>query len=163
MILDPQARITPGHRGESTKSQPLDCQGNPNNSILIIAGGNNICGYYCQFLFLDSKSPWLYIWNFHKASSPYRQFQRWCRSSTMKCPALCIPMDCSQPAFSVHGISQARMLVKGVIQNKNCIEKFSETTSSVSPDGLDSGLLTQQPHKETLIISIMAVHLLWEM
>ena len=26
------------------------------------------------------------------------------------CPALCDPMDCSQPGFSVHGISQARIL-----------------------------------------------------
>ena len=26
------------------------------------------------------------------------------------CPILCDPMDCSPPGFSVHGISQARIL-----------------------------------------------------
>ena len=26
------------------------------------------------------------------------------------CPTLCDPMDCSPPGFSVHGISQARIL-----------------------------------------------------
>ena len=26
------------------------------------------------------------------------------------CPTLCSPMDCSPPGFSVHGISQARIL-----------------------------------------------------
>ena len=26
------------------------------------------------------------------------------------CPTLCDPMDCSPPSFSVHGISQARIL-----------------------------------------------------
>ena len=62
------------------------------------------------------------------------------------CLTLCNPMDCSQPGFSVLAISQARMLVKVIIRNKNCIEKLSEITSPVSPDGLDSGLLTQ-PHK----------------
>ena len=29
---------------------------------------------------------------------------------TQLCPALCDPMDCSLPGFSVHGIFQARIL-----------------------------------------------------
>ena len=29
---------------------------------------------------------------------------------TQSCPTLCDPMDCSLPAFSVHGILQARIL-----------------------------------------------------
>jgi len=29
---------------------------------------------------------------------------------TQLCPALCDPMDCSPPGFSVHGIFQARVL-----------------------------------------------------
>ena len=31
------------------------------------------------------------------------------------CPALCDPGDCSPPGFSVHGISQARILERVVI------------------------------------------------
>ena len=34
----------------------------------------------------------------------------WCCLVTKSCPALCDPMDCSPPGFSVHGISQARIL-----------------------------------------------------
>ena len=33
-----------------------------------------------------------------------------CYLVVKSCPALCFPMDCSQPGFSVHGISQARIL-----------------------------------------------------
>ena len=33
-----------------------------------------------------------------------------CCSVTELCPTLCDPMDCSSPGFSVHGISQARIL-----------------------------------------------------
>ena len=35
-----------------------------------------------------------------------------CCLVTWSCPALCNTMDCSLPGFSVHGISQARILVK---------------------------------------------------
>ena len=31
------------------------------------------------------------------------------------CPTLCDPMDCSLPGFSIHGISQARVLERGAI------------------------------------------------
>ena len=31
-------------------------------------------------------------------------------SVTQSCPILCSPMDCSLPGYSVHGISQARIL-----------------------------------------------------
>ena len=34
---------------------------------------------------------------------------------TKSCPILCDPMDCSLPDFSVHGISQARILEWAVI------------------------------------------------
>ena len=30
--------------------------------------------------------------------------------AALSCPTLCDPMDCSPPGFSVHGISQARIL-----------------------------------------------------
>ena len=33
-----------------------------------------------------------------------------CLKSLQSCPTLCIPMDCSQPGSSVHGILQARIL-----------------------------------------------------
>ena len=34
----------------------------------------------------------------------------WCCLVAKLCPTLCDPMDCSPPASSVHGISQARIL-----------------------------------------------------
>ena len=36
------------------------------------------------------------------------------------CPTLCDPMDCSLPGFSVHGISQARVLEWGAITFSVC-------------------------------------------
>ena len=33
-----------------------------------------------------------------------------CAKLLQSCPTLCNPMDCSPPGFSVHGISQARIL-----------------------------------------------------
>ena len=35
--------------------------------------------------------------------------------SLQSCPALCDPMDCSLPGFSVHGIFQARVLEWGAV------------------------------------------------
>ena len=34
---------------------------------------------------------------------------------TQSCPTLCVPMDCSLPGSSVHGIFQARVLEWGAI------------------------------------------------
>ena len=38
------------------------------------------------------------------------QFNAAAAKSLQNCPTLCDPMDCSPPGFSVHGISQARIL-----------------------------------------------------
>ena len=38
-----------------------------------------------------------------------------CCLAAQSCPTLCYPMDCSPPGFSVHGISQARILGRVVI------------------------------------------------
>ena len=42
-----------------------------------------------------------------------------CHLVAQSCPTLCDPMDCSPPGFSVHGISQARMLERVVISLSN--------------------------------------------
>ena len=41
------------------------------------------------------------------------------------CPTLCVPMDCSPPGSSVHGILQARILewVAISFSKKNCTKK----------------------------------------
>ena len=44
----------------------------------------------------------LVIWTLHSL--------RCCCLGSLLCPALCDPMDCSPPGYSVHGISQTRIL-----------------------------------------------------
>ena len=49
-------------------------------------------------------------------------------------PALCDPMDCSPPAFSVHGILQARILERVAIPSPGDLpDPGIEPASSVSP------------------------------
>ena len=44
------------------------------------------------------------------------QYEHACNAKLLQSsPTLCDPMDCSPPGFSVHGISQARVLEWGAI------------------------------------------------
>ena len=61
------------------------------------------------------------------------------------CPTLCDPMDCSPPGFSVHGISQARILEWVAISfSKASCQPEIETTSLVSL-ALAGGFFTAVP------------------
>ena len=69
----------------------------------------------------DNIQPWcisFFIWNQSVVPCPVLTVVSWpaCRflkrqvKSLQSCPILCIPMDCSPPGSSVHGILQARIL-----------------------------------------------------
>ena len=53
----------------------------------------------------------LWDWNENQPFRSYLQYEKpWIGSGAQSWLTLCDPMDCSLPGFSVHGISQARIL-----------------------------------------------------
>ena len=64
---------------------------------------------------------------------------------TQSCPALCNPMDCSQPGHSVHGIFQARIPEQDAISySRGLPHPGIEPLSPASP-ALASGFFTTAP------------------
>ena len=45
------------------------------------------------------------------------------REVAQSCPTLCDPVDCSLPCSSVHGIFQARVLFKAIINSRETSKK----------------------------------------
>ena len=75
-------------------------------------------------------------------SPPYKHKPVCCCLVTKSCPTLCIPMNCSQPGSSVHGISQVRIL--------EWVAMFSSRGSSrprdrTLPPALAGGFFTTKP------------------
>ena len=60
-------------------------------------------------VFLHTKAKNLKIYTENKTTAEVEVHVCMC-SVIQSCPTLCDPMDCSPPGFSVHGISQARIL-----------------------------------------------------
>ena len=49
-------------------------------------------------------------------------------SVTQSCPILCSPMDCSLPGYSVHGISQARILKRVAMPSSRASSRPKDRT-----------------------------------
>ena len=71
---------------------------------------------------------------------------------TQSCPTLCNPMNCSPPGFSVHGISQARILEWVAIPSPG--DLFNPRSEPVSLALVGGFFITESPGKPPQIYSL---------
>ena len=112
-------------------SLPLSFPSPKHESLeLLVSGVGNTPGWICKVFRLDCCQIKLYlplppsffhgsycsVVNFRVLNLTFKALPIWTSASLWRfvcvqsCPILCNPMDCSPPGFSVHGISQTRIL-----------------------------------------------------
>ena len=99
------AAAAKSHQSCLTLYDPKD--GSPPGSRPWVSPGNNT-GVGCHLLFQCMKV---------KSESEV----------TQSCPTLCNPMECSLPGFSIHGISQARVLEWVAIAFSECTMEWTQS------------------------------------
>ena len=88
---------------------------------------------------------------------PVTSFVCYCCSVTQLCPTLCVPMDCSTPVSSVHGISQVRIL-EWVAISFGVPQKLT-AIFLLSPLPLLEGSATQAPGSQEISENMSEVHM----